>query len=317
MRSKFTNICNNPRFSLWPWGTTGFTGLASATNFGKSAARWFFQTTAAGGDTATISKGTNSSTTVYDKWLRGEPNMTITVSALATNSTMKVRQLLEGYNVFGQNFIAMTLIVSGPAGESFSFGVADKSAKVETLGNDDNGDPILVTKTVVFPVDDTVYSYLRVTPFESPSAAGTYRLHFIQCEVLMDISKISDIEVRTDWEEWDLITRYITPIKTGMLGTASSTSQLRIPVTAPYGGWKQVPTVPTQGRVTSNVKANSNADGTEITAATPTYAIDTSLPATVNGCVVLIGGFSGATSKDPYVLGNNSTPICYLDSDYY
>lgn len=318
MRSLYTNICNNPQFSLWPWGTSGFAGVASTVNYGKSAARWAFQKTAAGGDTVTISKGTNSTTTKYNKWLRGEPNMTIDISALAVNSTMKVRQFIDDGQDFGQNLVAVTLIASGPAGESFFFGVGENYDTLETLGDDSAGDPILVTKTTFFAFDDPVFTYMLVTPFESPSNIGTYRLHYIQAEVLMDSEKISDLEIRTDAQEWNIISRYITPIKQGMFATGATGTTVRIPVTAPPGGWRVTPSVPTEGRAAS-VNVILNTTGATVANAAPTFAVSVNPTANNYGAVITLGGFTAAaiTAGDQYVIGTETDPICYLDADYF
>lgn len=316
MRNKYVNICHNPRFTIWPWGTSGFAGVASTVNFGKTAARWFLQTTSGGGDTVAVSRGTNADTTKYDKWLRNRPNMTIDVSTRATNTTMRVRQFLEGYQDFGQNVIAMTVIASGPAGSTFYFGAGDNYGKITTLGNDSAGDPILVTATEFFLFDDPVYEYLRVTPFESPSSTGVFRLHHVQCEVLMDTTKVSDLELRTDWEEWELLSRYITPIRQGMFATGAGATSIRLPVVAPAGGWRVTPSIATEGRAAAyNITLNSG--GTVINNASPTYSIASNPTANNLGVVLALGGFTTTTSASPYVIGPETVPICYLNADYF
>lgn len=317
MRNNFTNLCHNPRFSLWPWGTSGFTGVASSVSYGKSAARWFVQKTDSGSDSVTVSQGTNANTTKYDKWLRAVPNMTITVSALSANNTFKIRQFQEGLEDLGQNILAMTVVASGPAGESFYFGAGDANySKIDLLGDDSNGDPILVTKTVFLPFDDSIYDYLRITPFESPSSTGTYRLHYVQCESLMDVSEISEFEIRPDWIEWDLIARYITPIKQGMLSTGASTTSVRVPVTSPPGGWRTTPSLPTEGR-SASFSITLNSAGTLFSNPSPTFSIASNPAANNYGCVIALGGFTSTASASQYVIGPSTEPICYLDADYF
>lgn len=312
MKSIYTNICHNPRFTIWPWGTSGFTGVASDVSYGRCAARWKLQTTAGGTDAVSASKGTNSEDTGYDKWLRGESNLTLDITSLSANNTMKVRQRIEGWEDFGQNIIAMTVIASGPAGGSFYAGVGSTYEKIKTLGDDD-GVPILVTKTATFAFDDPVYHYMNITPFESPSTPGTYRLHHVQCEVFLADS-ISGIELRSDTEEWDLIKRYITPITQGMIATGASSSQLRVPVAAPTGGWYSSPTIPNEG-CAATVNATLNSAGSVIVAASPTFGFPTDPQENTMGAVVLIGGFSGVASASQYVLGPETEPVCYLDTD--
>ena len=318
MRNRFINICHNPRFSIWPWGNSGFQGVISTTNYGKSAARWFVQTSnTTPSDVVTISKNTNADTTKYDNWLQNAPNMTINVASVATNSTMRVRQFCEAGSAFGQSIVAMTVIASGPNGSSFYYGVGDNYAKLTTLGDDASGDPILVTETEFFAFDDPSKEYLSVTPFETPSSNGVYRLHYVQAEVLMDPTKVSDFEIRPDWFEWDIMARYITPIRQGMLGTGRSANTIAIPVVAPPGGWKKAPSIPDEGKsLSSNVVLNS-ATSTIISIPTPSYAVS-SIPLSNNlGCVVLLGNASSFTQGSQYVIGPETTPICYLNSDYF
>lgn len=315
------NLCHNPRFNIWPWGTSGFTGVASTVSFGKTAARWFLQKTNAGTDAVTVSRGTNSTSTAYDKWLRGEPHMEINVSALTVGgNTMKIRQFLEGLEDLGQTMLAMTTICSGPKGSSFYFGAGSQRQKVTFYEDDiESGVPNLVTATGVFAFGDPVYEYLRVTPFEEPSHTGTYRLHHVQLDAIMDPAQIGGIELRSLEEEWRLIERYVMPIQQGQTATGASSTQVRVPMRAPLGaGWRTTPAVATEGAAAAlNVTLNSG--GTVVANAAPTFSIAANPAANNMGCVVVIGGFTSGTvaSASSYVVGPETAPIAYLNADYF
>lgn len=309
MNNQFINIVHNPRFSLWPFGETGF------VNTGACAGRWKIERTNAN-DLLTVSKGTNANTTKYDKWLRDSPNMTIAITGLDANTTLKIRQFQEGAEDFGASMVAMTVIASGPAGEEFYFGVGENYAKLRTLGNDSNGDPIMVTKTQFFAFDDPIYEYMRITPFESPSAIGTYRLHHVQAEVLIDPLKISDMEIRPDWAEWALIRRYITPIADGMTATGASTTTIRIPIQAPPGGWRVTPTLAVAGQAPT-FKFNLMSAGTSLSSVVPVYSLSTTVPASKYGCAVQVAGLTSVASASSYMLADNIVPVAYLNADYF
>jgi len=309
MRSIYKNIAHNPRFQLWPFGSSGIVAT------GPTAARWKLELTNAN-DVVAVSKGTNASTTKYDKWMRSEANMTIAVTGLDAASTLRIRQFQEWAEDFGQNCVVMTVIASGPAGSSFYFGIGDNYDTLTTLGNDAGGDPIMVAKTSTFAFDDPVYEYMRVTPFESPSAVGTYRLHYVNAEVMANPNERSEFELRPEWEEWDIIKRYITPIKTGMFATGAGVTGIRIPVVAPPGGWRIAPSIAPGGRATS-VKINLNSGGTEITNNAPVFTLATTPPPNVHGCVILFTGFTTTAAASQYVIGDNPDPIFYLNADYF
>lgn len=309
------NIAHNPRFLLWPWGTSGFAGVASSVNYGKTAARWGLQKTAAGGDVVTVSRGNNSNTTKYDKWMRGAANMTIQVDALAPASTMKIQQFLDGMEVLGQNLLATTILASGPRGATFYFGAGVNMAQITTLGDDSAGDPIVVSKTVVLPFDDPAYTYLRIIPFESPSDPGTYRLHDVQVDPIMSRDQIAPMEIRTATEEWRMIEQYITPIRPGMLAVGAASTQVRVSVPAPLGGWRQTPVIPTEGRAAS-MSVHLGSAGTLITAAAPALSIAANPVASEQLLVAAISGFpSNITSGSQYHLGGTE-PLFYANADY-
>lgn len=314
MRSQNTNICHNPRFNLWPFGTSGFTATGKT-----GAARWKMERTN-GSDLVTVSRGVNANATIYDKWLRGAANMTIAVTGLATNSTLRIRQFLEGYQDFGQNIIAMTVIASGPAGGRFMFGAGDNYSEIMTEGDDANGNPILVTRTEFFPFDDPQFEYLRVTPFEGPSQTGTYRLHHVQAEVVEDPTQLRSLELRPEWVEWGIIARYVTPIKAGMMGVALSTNDyLHVPVVSPPGGWRIPPTLATEGRA-ANLIAYRLSTSLLHTSASPNMSIFSTPAADRLGCNVQIGPFASPalTSGAQYILGGNTDQVvCYLNADYF
>jgi hypothetical protein len=133
----------------------------------------------------------------------------------------------------------------------------------------------------------------------------------------MDTTKVSDFEIRPDWVEWDIMSRYITPIRQGMSGTGRSANTIGIPVVAPPGGWRTTPTIPNEGKQAScNVVLNS-ASSTIIAIPSSTYTVS-NFPTPNNlGCVVLLGNSSTITVGSQYVIGPETNPICYLDSDYF
>jgi hypothetical protein len=315
------NLVHNAGFDLWPWGTSGFAGVASDVNFGKTAARWFLQKTNGGTDAVTVSRGTNANTTDYDTWLHNKPHLELNVTALTANNTMKLRQFLDGKQDFGQTLMAVSIIASGPEGAYFYASVGDESVRITTRGDDPvSGYPIMDTHNFFVPFDNPVHDYLRITPFEAPSETGVYRLHRVQVEPVMESSWSGrGFEIRSVEDEWHLIRRYIQPVQGGDVGIGASSTQIRVPFKGPpVVGMRQTPVIPTEGRLaTVNVALGSG--GTAIVNSAPTFTFSTNPAVNNMGGSILIGGFTGGqvASASNYTIGPETAPICYLNADYY
>lgn len=314
------NLVHNSGFLLWPWGESGFSGVASDVNYGKTAARWFLQKTNGGTDAVAVSRGVNADTTDYDKWLRLKPHMEINVTALSANNTLKIRQLLDGLQDLGQMMMAVTIIASGPPGAYFYAGAGDEKERITTRGNDPvSGHPILDTTTIMMPFDDPLYTYLRVTPFESPSDTGVYRLHHVQVRAVMERNWAADgFEIRSKADEWHLIRQYIQPLQRGLLGTGTPApnTQIRASITGPLGcGWRQTPVIPSEG-VSTSITAKLFSSATLLTATPPSLTL---VEADEMGAEVLINGFTGVASGSTYAFKNaaGNVPFAYLNADYF
>jgi len=319
MFAEVGNLCLNPGFQLWPWGTGGFAGVASSVNFGKTAAAWFAQKTSGGTDDVEISRGTTPASTKYPHWLRDKYHMQISVNSLTANNRLMIRQFLDRGQDFGQVMLAVTILCSGPAGARFRFGAGGVRKTVITEGDDGDGNPNIVTARLLMPFDNPAYDYMRVTPFESPSETGDYRLYFVQVEPFMSQTFIGrGFEMRLDEDEWHHLRRYIQPIPGGRAtGQLSPNTQVRRLYEGPPGcGMRQAPVIPTEGRAASVAVALMTSNSL-ITAASPSFAIGEHSNAYAGD--IVIGGFSGLSSSAEYRLINPAgTPaLCYLSAERF
>jgi hypothetical protein len=374
MRNAAGNILHNPRFDWWPWGSSGF------VSSGKTAARWKLERTSVA-DVVEVKKAQLPRSERYDPWLRGANTMRVAVTALDAATTLRIRQFLEGYSLFGQNMLRVTVIATGPNGGKFHIGAGENYAELRTYGDDyDNGTyvqtgtslvftrathrqqvgdtiklnfttggavsgeftvtasdsdtltvtaldsaarsgsgrivvPRLTVRTIVVPFDDPQFEYLRITPFETPNMVGDYQLVYADVQV-SGVTEPAEFYPRTPWEELERMKRYLTPITQAMFATGASTTSMRMPVRAPIGGWRVPPVIGPV--VAASYSVTLNSGGTVIVNSAPTYSMAANPTASVDGCVLALGGFSSSiVSASQYVLGPITEPICWLDTEGY
>lgn len=301
------NFLLNSQFKIWPEGET-FTSSVSP----RTAACWLWEEGI--GNTVTISKSTSSTSSTYIKWLRNQPCMNINCSTLGDSSSLRVYQRVNTPQYeLGRNLIRVTLIVSGPNGESFYYGVEDERAKVTTLG-DLSGVPRLVTVTNTFAIGDLPNTYIDFTIFENPSNTGLFTVHFAQASI-GQLQKWDRLTQTTEAEDWARMRPYLTPILKGSTGIGISTTQVRVPVEAIPGGWVSAPFIPTGSKVSSIELVNAQT-GTTLSTSAATYTLGSVPTADEYGCSVVIGGLTGVAAGATYIIGDTLVPVCVLEHGY-
>ena len=303
------NLILNPHFALWPYGTSQ-TSSASP----DLAACWLWNLGVA--NTATLSLQTANSSTKYVKWIRSQPCLELDITNLTNPSQFRVYQRINCQRFdLSRTLVRCTIIASGPAGESFYYGIGDQKQKITMLGQ--SGSPAierLVATTSVFPVADLASQFLEITAFEEPSSIGKFYVYMMFAAV--NKGENGDrINHRCDREEWEEMSPYITPIVKGTLGIGASTTQVRIPVVAGGGGWVSNPSIPTSGQV-GTIDLVDLQTATVTTHIGVTYSLGVAPTPNSYGCNVVLGNLTGITAGRQYIVGDTTSQICVLNHGY-
>lgn len=303
------NLILNPHFALWPYGASK-TSSASP----DLAACWLWNLGTL--NTASLSLQTAGSSTKYVKWIRSQPCLELDITGITNPSQFRVYQKINCQRFdLSRTLIRCTIIASGPAGESFYYGIGDQKQKLTMLGQ--SGSPAierLVSTTSTFPVGDLANQNLEITAFEEPSSTGKFYVYMMFAAVNKG-NNGDRINHRSDRDEWKEMSPYITPIVKGTLGIGASTTQVRIPVAAGAGGWISNPSIPASGQVGTIdlVDLQTAAVSTHVGV---TYTLGVAPSPNVNGCNVVLGNLTGLTAGRQYIVGDTSTQICVLNHGY-
>lgn len=301
MRTPRVNALINGEFRFWDYGAGPFTAN------GRTASLWTMILTGTPG--VSVAPGVNANDSATPKFLRSRANLSINVTELDPGENVRVSQLVEEGNRFGRQMMILSMIVSGPDGESFFCAIDGHAKKITTRGPDSAGANLVhVTHRQVIP--DIAATTLAVDIFTRPSAAGLFKIHIAQlCLLVTEVDPLP-WELRNAAEERALLNRYVYPVSAGNQGV-SSTVSLFLGIRFPS------PMQATPTYVPRKTAAGA-IDTVHLTASTKTTSTGTTghtaTDITPNGCrLALTNGWTGLVNGSAQVLATDEVGV--FDAD--